>query len=71
MTKMLWSVELESTGYTDDTFNGTYDECVGYCRENDYHQDEARMAQIEVDEDNSVVFWHEIIEDWEDYDYER
>lgn len=28
-----WSVECEANGYADDTFCGTFEECVDYCKE--------------------------------------
>ena len=35
MKKIVWSVEL-SPYYDDDTFNGTFDECIEYCRNMGY-----------------------------------
>ena len=35
MRKIIWSVEL-SPYYNDDTFNGTFDECIEYCRNMEY-----------------------------------
>lgn len=50
-----WSVELEATGFTDDTFNGTYDECIQYCEENDYKLGrDARLVEI-LTEDGIVI----------------
>ena len=39
MRKEIWSVELEATLWTDDTFIGTYEECVEWCKKNDYRID--------------------------------
>lgn len=60
-----WSVELEANAWNDDTFNGTFDECLEYCREHEYTVDgkEARLAEIEVDECNCVVNTYQIIEE--------
>lgn len=59
-----WSVELEANMWNDDTFNGTFEECVEYCKENDYKIDgkEARLAEIEI-EDNCVVDTYQIVEE--------
>lgn len=46
--KTFYSVELEATQYSDDTFCGTYDECVNYIKEYEYTQEEARIAKFEV-----------------------
>ena len=61
--KTLWSVELEGNMWNDDTFNGTFDECVEYCKEYDYAIDgkEARLAKILVDEDGCVLEALEIV----------
>jgi len=64
MRKEIWSVELEATLWTDDTFNGTYDECVEWCRKNDYKIDgeEARLARLLVEGD-CVLEVLEIVDD--------
>lgn len=60
-----WSVELEANSWNDDTFNGTYDECVKYCEENDYQIDgvNAQLAEIEIDDSGCVTYTHEIIKE--------
>ena len=54
--KEMWSVELETSCWEDDTFNGTYDECVEYCEkyDNKIDEEEAQLAKILV-EDNLVI----------------
>jgi hypothetical protein len=61
-----FSVEIEQNSYADDLFIGTFEECVKYCKENDYTQDQndARIAEIELDNRGCVVFWHDIITDF-------
>ncbi len=60
-----WSVELEANSWNDDTFNGTYEECIAYCKENDYTIDgeTARLAEIEVDDDGCVSYTYDIVEE--------
>lgn len=62
--KEIWSVELEGNSWNDDTFNGTYEECVKYCEEADYRIDgkEARLAKVLID-GNYVVECLEIVEE--------
>lgn len=64
MREIIWSVELEATLWADDTFNGTYEECVQYCSENDYKIDgnEARLSKLLV-EDGCVLQTLEIVEE--------
>lgn len=47
-----WSVELSANTWNDDTFIGTFDECVSYCMKHDYKIDglEARLAEIDTDD---------------------
>ena len=61
--KTLWSVELEGNMWNDDTFNGTFDECVEYCKKCNYLIDgkEARLAKILVDENGCVLEALEIV----------
>jgi hypothetical protein len=58
-----WSVRLEANSFGDDTFNGTYDECLKYCSEYDYNVNwqEAVLAEIELDGSGSVVFTHDLV----------
>ena len=61
--KTLWSVEVESNMWEDDLFNGTYEECIQYCKEQGYKIDgkEARLAEILVDEKGTVIETLEIV----------
>ena len=61
----MWSVETEANSWNDDEFNGTFDECVQYCKANDYKIDGefARLAEIEVDERGCVIDTYRIVED--------
>ena len=61
-----YSVEIEATGYEDDLFNGTFEECVKYCEEHDYTKENSnvRIAEIEVDEDGCCTYCYDIIEEW-------
>ena len=62
--KTLWSVELEANGYEDDTFNGTFEECIEYCKDYDYAiGTDCRLAKILVDEDGFVAECLEIVEE--------
>ena len=49
--------------WNDDTFNGTFDECVEYCKKYNYLIDgkEARLAKILVDENGCVLEALEIV----------
>ena len=62
--KTIWSVELERNMWNDDSFNGTFEECIEYCKENDYKIDgkEARLAEIVVDDKNCVIDTIQIVE---------
>ena len=61
--KTIYSVEIKDTMYTDDIFNGSFEECVEYINENEYTKEEndVRIAKIIVDEDNTVIECVEII----------
>lgn len=62
--KTIWSVELEGNMWNDDSFNGTFEECIEYCKEKDYKIDgkEARLAEIVVDDKNCVIDTIQIVE---------
>ena len=47
-----WSVELRANLWNDDTFTGTFEECVEYCNEKGYAIDgeEARIAEIDTED---------------------
>lgn len=64
MREKMWSVELEGNSWNDDTFNGTYEECIEYCQEQNYKIDgqDARLAKILV-EDGCVLEVLEIVEE--------
>lgn len=55
--KKMWSVQTESNSWNDDLFNGTYNQCVKYCKEHDYKIDgsECRLAEIVIDKRGCVV----------------
>lgn len=61
-----YSVEIEQNGYEDDLFNGTFEECVEYCKKHDYTREnsDVRIAEIEVDEDGYWTYCYEIITEW-------
>ena len=61
--KTTYSVEIKDTMYTDDIFNGSFEECVEYIKENEYTKEEndVRIAKVLVDEDNTVIECVEII----------
>ena len=61
--KTIYSVEIKDTMYTDDIFNGSFEECVEYIKENEYTKEEndVRIAKVIIDEDNSVIECVEII----------
>ena len=61
--KTIYSVEIKDTMYTDDIFNGSFEECVEYIKENEYTKEEndVRIAKVIVDEDNTVIECVEII----------
>lgn len=61
--KTTYSVEIKDTMYTDDIFNGSFEECVEYINENEYTKEEngVRIAKVLVDEDNTVIECVEII----------
>lgn len=59
----LWSVEHEANSWNDDMFNGTFGECVEYCKEHGYKIDgeECRLAEIELDERGIVIDTYDIV----------
>lgn len=61
--KTTYSVEIKDTMYTDDIFNGSFEECVEYINENEYTKEDndVRIAKILVDDDNAVIECIEII----------
>lgn len=61
--KTTYSVEIKDTMYTDDIFNGSFEECVEYIKENEYTKEEndVRIAKVIIDEDNTVIECVEII----------
>lgn len=69
MNKKTWSVQL-ADDWMDDTFNGTYEECIEWCKKNDYRIDgkEARLAKILVNENGSCL---EVLEYVDDLDGEN
>ena len=63
MAKTIYSVQLEENSYNDDLFNGTFEEFVEYIKKHGYTREEndARIAEIEVDENGTVTFTRDII----------
>ena len=61
--KTIYSVEIKDTMYTDDIFNGSFEECVDYINENEYTKEDndVRIAKVIIDEDNTVIECVEII----------
>ena len=61
--KTTYSVEIKDTMYTDDIFNGSFEECVEYIKENEYTKEEndVKIAKVIIDEDNTVIECVEII----------
>lgn len=61
--KTIYSVEIKDAMYTDDIFNGSFEECVEYINENEYTKEEndVRIAKVIIDEDNTVIECVEII----------
>ena len=59
--KKIWSVELEANCWNDDTFNGTYEECIEYCKKHGYKIDgvEARLAEIDPED----CFCYQLVEE--------
>lgn len=48
--------------YSDDIFNGSFEECVEYIKEKGYtKENDVRIAKVIIDEDNTVVECVEII----------
>ena len=61
--KTTYSVEIKDTMYTDDIFNGSFEECVECIKEKGYTKEEndVRIAKVIIDEDNTVIECVEII----------
>lgn len=61
----VWSVEHSANSWDDDMFNGTFDECVEYCKERDYKIDgkECRLTEIELDDSGCVIDTYTIIDE--------
>lgn len=60
-----WSVETEGNDWNDDLFNGSLEECIEYCKDKNINVDgsNARIAKICLDENGSVDFCEELIDD--------
>lgn len=48
----IWSVELRDNLWNDDTYTGTFEECIAYCDQKGYDIDgeEARIAEIDSED---------------------
>ena len=60
-----WSVETEENYWNDDLFNGSLEECIEYCKENNIKVDgkNARIMKICLDENGVIDLWEECIDD--------
>ena len=60
-----WSVETEENSWNDDLFNGSLEECIKYCKENNIKVDgkNARIMKVCLDENGVVDLWEECIDD--------
>lgn len=69
MNRQIWSVQI-ANDWMNDTFNGTREECIEWCRKNDYKIDgkDARIAKILIDENG---LWLEDLEYIDDLDDEN
>lgn len=48
--KVFYSVELEGANFEDDTFCGTYQECIAYLIQNNYRPgNDTRIVKFEID----------------------
>jgi len=65
-----WSVETEENDWNDDLFNGSLEECIEYCKDKNINVDgsNARIAKIWLDENGSVDFCEELIDDIDSVD---
>ena len=65
-----WSVETEGNDWNDDLFNGSLEECIEYCKDKNINVDgsNARIAKICLDENGSVDFCEELIDDIDSVD---
>lgn len=59
-----WSVELEANTWNDDTFTGTFNECVEYCKSHDYKIDgvEARLAEINTEDGYCYQIFYNVVQ---------
>lgn len=64
MRETMWSVQLEANSWNDDYYNGTYDECVNYCKKYKHTIDgqECRLAKILI-EDGLAIEVLEIVDE--------
>ena len=65
MNKTIWSVEIEANNWDDDLFNGTFNECLEYCKNEGYKIDgeEARLALVTLDAGGCCIYCNEITAD--------
>lgn len=54
---LVWSVELKANSYADDTYCGTFEDCIKYCWDHKHPLDgiNARLALIETDDMGRVI----------------
>lgn len=55
------SVELKPE-YNNDTFNGTLNECIDYCKSNKLTNDNAQIALIQCDKHGCVDFCYQMFD---------
>ena len=60
MSKVFYSVELESNSYMDDLINGTLEECREWCKKHGYTNADGRIAEITDDGDPLVTGFYDI-----------
>ena len=51
MEKEFWSVEHKDNGYADDMFNGTFQECVAFAKENNFSPEDFQLCKRTEDDD--------------------
>lgn len=58
--KVFYSVELEANSFMDDTFCGTYEECIAYLMEHDYKPEDDgytnRIVKFQLEEEDRSNF---------------
>lgn len=55
-----WSVQDEQTCFADDNFNGSYDECVGYCEKIYTEPCFYQIALVRLNQSGSVTYTEKV-----------